>query len=290
MKTQRRILERAKQGDPEAIACLANRCLGHEGITATVDRENDGLRILLESAQVPDQEAVLPRIHDYLARLDVTPKTVKVYGKQLGKATPDWESTLELAPIQNSLTPNRGGFAADDSTESIAHPTRELANALSQNPLLQSGRSPQSHRFMFTGMVTIGALIALNLVLGFRSMFRLRSESESYVNAALPEIVAAWDIHELVDRASPEFLQANSQPQLQQTFTQLSQQLGKLEQYQSAACKVNPLAAESLTVSDCHATLVFEKASAAIEIQLVRHDRQWQIYRFYTVPNLPSSP
>lgn len=56
--TQANILELAKQGDVKAIATLLNRQLQTKGITAKVAMNDSCLQIMLESAQVPNQQTL----------------------------------------------------------------------------------------------------------------------------------------------------------------------------------------------------------------------------------------
>jgi len=57
--TQPNLLELAKQGDAQAIASLMNRQLQPKGITVKVALKDACLQIMLESAQVPNQQALV---------------------------------------------------------------------------------------------------------------------------------------------------------------------------------------------------------------------------------------
>jgi len=57
--TQLNILELAKQRDAKAIAALMNRQLQPKGITAKATLKDGCLQIILESDQVPDQQALV---------------------------------------------------------------------------------------------------------------------------------------------------------------------------------------------------------------------------------------
>lgn len=56
---QQNDLELAKQGNPHAIAALMNRQLQPKGITAKATLKDGCLQIMLESTQVPDQQALV---------------------------------------------------------------------------------------------------------------------------------------------------------------------------------------------------------------------------------------
>jgi len=95
--SQRNILEVAKQGNPEAIATLINRSLQPKGITAKVSLKDGCLQVLLKSAQIPDQQALVPFIRKGLTTLGVpSVKRVKVYGSQLEEDIPTWDEEFEL--------------------------------------------------------------------------------------------------------------------------------------------------------------------------------------------------
>ncbi|NEQ25304.1 MAG: hypothetical protein F6K28_40805, partial [Microcoleus sp. SIO2G3] len=248
MKTQRRIFERAKQGDPAAIATWLACCLHRRGLSATTTPEGNCLHVLLESAQAPDQQIAINTVLHELDQLAPTFQSVQVTGKQTGEAQPAWDCHLDLPA---SLAP-------------------------------EPARSLYPQRFMYTGMAAIAALIAVNLVLGFRSIFEVWDESRDFVDTAIPTIVDDWDVKALVDRASPALLETTPPADLQQTFNQFSQTLGSFEQAEPASCNVSPsfTLEGKVTTSYCEARIEFEKATAIAEFDLVRHESQWQIARF----------
>jgi hypothetical protein len=100
--SQQDIRELAKQGNPKALATLINQSLKSKNITAKVGVKNDCIQILLESAQVPDQEAMVSFIRNGLIKLEVPLNTVKVYGRKIGEENPAWNITFELIPAQDT--------------------------------------------------------------------------------------------------------------------------------------------------------------------------------------------
>jgi hypothetical protein len=91
------VLELAKQGNPKAIEALLNRQLQPKGITAKVALKSDCLQIMLESAQIPDQQILLAFIHRGIAGLNLySVNQLKLYGKQIGTASPAWNTEVEL--------------------------------------------------------------------------------------------------------------------------------------------------------------------------------------------------
>jgi hypothetical protein len=113
----------------------------------------------------------------------------------------------------------------------------------------------------------------------------LDKESKAYVDAAVPAIVSAWDIHELEKRASAEFDEETDYDQLGQMFEML-QRLGKLDEYKGSSGEA------SITISfsgyeitaDYSALADFETGSAEIQMSLIKHGRWWQILGFRIRP------
>lgn len=90
-------LKLAKQGNPKAIAAMINRSLRAKHIIAKVNRKEDCLQVLLESAQIPNQQATVSFIRQGLTKLGVeTIKTVQVYGRQKGQESPAWDQSFEI--------------------------------------------------------------------------------------------------------------------------------------------------------------------------------------------------
>lgn len=96
--TQPNLLELAKQGNPKAIATLMNRQLQTKGITAKVVLKNSCLQVLLESAQVPNQQTLVAFVRKGITSLGCESiQSVRVYGRQIGEEVPDWSQEFELA-------------------------------------------------------------------------------------------------------------------------------------------------------------------------------------------------
>ncbi|MBD2413044.1 hypothetical protein FACHB389_02160 [Nostoc calcicola FACHB-389] len=95
--TQPNILELAKQGDVEAIASLMNRHLQPKGIAAKVAFKEACLEIILESAEIPNQETWVAFIRRGLTNLGAASvERVKIYGQHIGKNFPAWSQEFEL--------------------------------------------------------------------------------------------------------------------------------------------------------------------------------------------------
>lgn len=87
----------AKKGEPQAIAALMNYHLQPKGINVRASLKDDCLRLVLESEQVPDEQAITAFIHESLAALGSSAIVrVKVFGQQIGDDIPVWSRDLEL--------------------------------------------------------------------------------------------------------------------------------------------------------------------------------------------------
>lgn len=168
--TQQDIRELAKQGNPKALATLINQSLKSKNITAKVGVKNDCLQILLESAQVPDQEAIVAFISNGLIKLEVPLNTVKVYGRKIGEENPTWNTTFELIPVQDTpVIPepiDEPFFPETPSLEEMENSILSASNSrqtkpqnLSKSPANSQNSSPrQSSEPLSVGNVVSAAL------------------------------------------------------------------------------------------------------------------------------------
>jgi hypothetical protein len=67
------LMKLSKEGNPQAIATLINRQLQPKGITAKAAIKNGCLQIMLESAQVLNQQALVPFIRKGVIQQFLTP-------------------------------------------------------------------------------------------------------------------------------------------------------------------------------------------------------------------------
>lgn len=91
------------------IAALINRLLQPKNITAEVVLKNGCLQVILESAQVPSQQAVIPLIHEQLISLDSQSfKEVKVQARKTGEDSLNWQQEFELdRPVGSLLSASK---------------------------------------------------------------------------------------------------------------------------------------------------------------------------------------
>ncbi len=96
--TQPTLLELAKQGNAQAIATLINRQLQPKGITAKAALKDGCLQVMLESAQAPNQQALVAFVRKGITGLRAASiERVKVYGRLVGEEFPAWSEEFELA-------------------------------------------------------------------------------------------------------------------------------------------------------------------------------------------------
>ncbi len=129
--TQPTLLELAKQGNAQAIATLINRQLKPKGITAKAALKDGCLQVMLESAQVPNQQALVAFISKGLTGLGVASiERVKIYGRQAGEEFPAWNRDFELAgqqsPFLNSKTAQSETSKADTQPKATQIPSTSL--------------------------------------------------------------------------------------------------------------------------------------------------------------------
>ncbi|MBH8555781.1 hypothetical protein I8751_26230 [Nostocaceae cyanobacterium CENA357] len=102
--TQANLLQLAKQGDAQAIAFLMNRHLQSKGITAKVILEDGCLQVMLESAQVPNQQALVAFVHRGISSLGAASiEKVQVYWQQTGEDFPTWSQEFDLDISESEL-------------------------------------------------------------------------------------------------------------------------------------------------------------------------------------------
>ena len=98
MTTTRNLPQLAKQGDPNAIADLISQFLP-EGIKARVSLKQDCLKVMLESAEAPDQTTSIECVRKVIENSSAESiRQVKVYGRELGEDFPSWQEEFAISP------------------------------------------------------------------------------------------------------------------------------------------------------------------------------------------------
>ena len=125
--TQPNLLELAKQGDAKAIATLINRQLQPQGIIAKTALKDGCLQVMLESGQVPNQQALVALIHKWITSLGAEPiKKVKVYGRQIGETFPAWSQEVETRSVDVIST--QAKISISNSATSVSEQSNTLTS------------------------------------------------------------------------------------------------------------------------------------------------------------------
>ena len=145
--TEAGILDRARQGDVDAIVSLMNQSLVDTGVTAKAALKAQCLQVMLEGEDVPDQSAYGTFVKTGITNLGIeTIAALKVYGRQVGQNIPAWTEEFQLraaaalaeAPPEISPTPAPAQEAAPPSpptpAESAAPPSPEQGGKKKRPP------------------------------------------------------------------------------------------------------------------------------------------------------------
>ena len=133
---------------------------------------------------------------------------------------------------------------------------------------------------IFIGLILVGAIVYFGF---YYYTSRLDKEARAYIDEVIPIIVASWNSEELINRASPEFLQAVPAEKVELLFNVFSKQIGRLKEYKGATGRIKIRLSPTgnpIIIADYLAEAVFEKAPAKIKIQMVRRNDKWQIVGF----------
>jgi cytoskeletal protein RodZ len=115
--------ELARIGDPTAIAAFINRSLNSKGIKANVSGENGYLRVMLISAQIPPQEALVTFVRNGMTGLGVESiHTVQVGGYQEGNDFPAWQEEIQLLPSHDNMYFDNDDDDDDDDDDNYMLP------------------------------------------------------------------------------------------------------------------------------------------------------------------------
>ncbi|NEN94879.1 MAG: hypothetical protein F6K50_04880 [Moorea sp. SIO3I7] len=95
-----KILQLAKQGNPNVIAAILNHKLQHEGIIAKVKLHDSCLLVLLEADPAPKPGAVVRFIYYTISKLKPNSiDTVKILGRSLTEKQPAWRKQIKVESI-----------------------------------------------------------------------------------------------------------------------------------------------------------------------------------------------
>lgn len=158
--TQAQVFEDAKQGSVRAIATVVSWRLQSQGVTVKGNLRDDCLHVLLESATIPDQQTLVPQVHQQVEQLDIRLRRLIVYGRQRGLMNPDWVHEIPLTPSSGSTSSE--SVPDDSSLASLSQPVFQSAS-MASSPL--STATAQVSRPQLAKRLTM-ALWMAGIVLG----------------------------------------------------------------------------------------------------------------------------
>ncbi|NEQ45569.1 MAG: hypothetical protein F6K00_19310 [Leptolyngbya sp. SIOISBB] len=101
--TDPQLLAQARKGNPIAISELLNLSLQPQGIWARVELLDQGIRIVLESPQLPPAAAIAQRLRVGLEKLKPQGLSyVVMQGFELGHIEPTWTQQFHLTPVEQN--------------------------------------------------------------------------------------------------------------------------------------------------------------------------------------------
>lgn len=135
-------------------------------------------------------------------------------------------------------------------------------------------------RFLGKVFLVLLVLAAAFVAYGFWQGPILDAQSKAYVDAAVPAIFTRWDKQELVSRASPEFSQSMTDSDLNTFFSGMARHLGVLVRCDGATGEGRIFINQHglRITAQYQVKAQFYTAPALIQISLIKHGDQWQIF------------
>lgn len=180
------VVQLARAGNPKAIAALMNRALQPKGITVKIAFNGECLFVLLESAQVPNQQELTAWFKKGMINLKAPCiHRVKLYGRQAGKKNPAWNKEFELILPTNLSLPvvNSSTVSTNNATQVLALPGNSAAESetIKEVSAGEDGANPlEMFGIGATVLGVIGILMALVLNPG-----NVNNPSQGYASFAL---------------------------------------------------------------------------------------------------------
>lgn len=150
-------------------------------------------------------------------------------------------------------------------------------------------------KFLYVfGAVSLAVVVLLAACIGWLAYRAggLDEESKAFVDAAVPAIAASWNKRELMNRATPELLQAAKPEQFDALFSALAQ-FGPLVQYEGAKgnAVVGYMAGSgSSTSANYVASARCKNGTAQFKLTLHKQDGRWLIHNFHVDMPPATSP
>lgn len=195
------LLKRAQQGEPEAIAALMNRNLGHQNARVQVRRQVTQYQVLIEAAEVPNQTATVKWIQQGLSKLAIpNVEQVAIYGKAKQSAKPNWRQVIDLTPEINPAPTLETTPAIAPETETV--PTSDAPVATHQTPATQASEPPLDlsgycfirNKSLLSGKLSPPSPAVAQIVLSFAALTNVqKSDVISHLDGVLrnPDQISA---------------------------------------------------------------------------------------------------
>lgn len=133
MMTQSDLLERAKQGNPEAIAALMNLVLEPRGVSAQANLQNSCLHVFFTSEQLLSQSTLASFVRTGMASIAAQSiQTVRLYAKKVGQSSPIWVEEFSLNAAIHGTGASASGEQAAISPSVAAPPETPIAPVAAQ--------------------------------------------------------------------------------------------------------------------------------------------------------------
>jgi len=160
------IVQRAKDGDPQAISILLNYNLQSKNIKAKVIRKNNDLQVLLCSETMIAQDSTVRSIHGGLLKLK--PRSIeklRLYARQIDKEIPDWTYEIDLKSAENIEL--KDNSFKDDSTQSYSELQAEDFRVLGEQELLYLSLAIAGFIALILLSVSLGLILLVIAVSAF---------------------------------------------------------------------------------------------------------------------------
>lgn len=118
------LLDRARQGDAQAIAHLLSQSLADQGIVAQGQWQGDQLQLTLEAHTAIPQPSVVSHIQRGLQRLGIVypVESVQVTARQVGAPTADWQASFGLGESAGPAKSAPEGGRSGANTSALSEP------------------------------------------------------------------------------------------------------------------------------------------------------------------------
>ena len=137
--SQEKMLEAAKEGNPQVIAAMINRSLEAKGISVKVSNNNGCLNIIVEAQEIPKQDIVVDFLRNGISKLKpLGISKVVVQGRALGQEITAWQESFNLRPSTQS------SFNQVDST--VTNGSSLMSNHSSNSRILVNNSKTRDNR------------------------------------------------------------------------------------------------------------------------------------------------